>query len=110
LGLRRLHPRECAAIQTFPSAWTFAGNRSAQYRQIGNAVPPLLAYAIATCLKTHIEAAEQAKELRPRELVPLGDHLMSAIRYTINDERKNGHSRRAAPVKRRARISVAQES
>lgn len=109
LGLRRLHPRECAALQTFPSAWTFAGNRGAQYRQIGNAVPPKLAYAIATCLKAHVETAEEATELRLRSLVPLGDHLMSAIRYTINDERKNGHSRRAAPAKRRVRALVAQE-
>jgi len=109
LGLRRLHPRECAAIQTFPSTWAFAGNRTAQYRQIGNAVPPKLAYAIATALKAHVEATDHSGEQQMRSLVPLGDHLLSAIRYTINDERKNGHSRRAAPTKRRQRAAVGQE-
>ncbi|MEA2068302.1 MAG: DNA (cytosine-5-)-methyltransferase [Verrucomicrobiota bacterium] len=36
--------REYARIQTFPDDWEFAGPRSAQYKQIGNAVPVNLAY------------------------------------------------------------------
>lgn len=38
--------REYARIQTFPDDWQFAGSMSAQYKQIGNAVPVNLAYAI----------------------------------------------------------------
>lgn len=43
---RPLTIREYARIQTFPDDWEFVGNISAQYKQIGNAVPVNLAYAI----------------------------------------------------------------
>lgn len=39
--------RELASVQSFPVDYEFAGNNSSIYRQIGNAVPPLLAYAVA---------------------------------------------------------------
>jgi DNA (cytosine-5)-methyltransferase 1 len=45
--LRRLTVEEAAAIQTFPSHWRFIGRQSSRFRQIGNAVPPLLAQAVA---------------------------------------------------------------
>lgn len=43
---RPLTVREYARIQTFPDEWEFVGNISAQYKQIGNAVPVNLAYAL----------------------------------------------------------------
>jgi len=39
--------RELATIQSFPLDYTFSGRRSSIYRQIANAVPPLLAYNLA---------------------------------------------------------------
>lgn len=45
--LRRITVQEAAALQTFPQGWEFVGPRNAQYRQIGNAVPPNLAEAVA---------------------------------------------------------------
>ena len=47
---RRLSVRECARIQTFPDNWEFKGNMGEQYKQIGNAVPVNLAYAIGRAL------------------------------------------------------------
>lgn len=46
-GLRRMSGRELAAVQSFPLNYEFCGPLSSVYRQIGNAVPPLLAYAVA---------------------------------------------------------------
>lgn len=44
---RRLSYKECARLQTFPSNYYFSGTLDEKYRQIGNAVPPLLAKAVA---------------------------------------------------------------
>ena len=49
-GARRITIREAAALQTFDSDLGFAGSRSSQYRQIGNAVPPLLAKTVVESL------------------------------------------------------------
>lgn len=43
---RPLTVREYARIQTFPDDWNFSGNMSSKYKQIGNAVPVNLAYAM----------------------------------------------------------------
>lgn len=47
---RPLTVREYARIQTFPDDWEFAGRLSSKYRQIGNAVPVNLAYAVGRSL------------------------------------------------------------
>lgn len=48
LEARPFTVRENARCQTFPDDWIFCGNVSAQYKQVGNAVPVNLAYDIAT--------------------------------------------------------------
>ena len=51
---RTTSPRECARFQTFPDDFELCGTMSRQFTQVGNAVPPLLAYFAASYIKDYI--------------------------------------------------------
>ena len=61
-GRSPLHPfiprtmtvRECARIQTFPDSYRFTGPNARQFTQVGNAVPPILAYKLACAIQRSI--------------------------------------------------------
>lgn len=53
--LRRITVQEAAALQTFSPSWRFHGPQVAQFRQIGNAVPPRLATALALSVRASLE-------------------------------------------------------
>lgn len=47
--------RESARLQSFPDDFIFFGNKSQQYKQVGNAVPPILGQVVATKLKEYLK-------------------------------------------------------
>ena len=54
-----VHPalsvREAARLQTFPDSYVFKGTKDSQYQQVGNAVPPILANAIAKQIARYLD-------------------------------------------------------
>jgi DNA (cytosine-5)-methyltransferase 1 len=56
--MRRVTVEEAAALQTFPAGWEWKGQLGSQYRQVGNAVPPGLAYRVAQALSDALNAAQ----------------------------------------------------
>ncbi|MDD2692390.1 MAG: DNA cytosine methyltransferase [Simplicispira sp.] len=56
---RRLTVREGARLQSFPDWFEFQGKESSCYKQVGNAVPPLMAYEIAQSFRSYIDSTDR---------------------------------------------------
>lgn len=69
---RRFTPREAASIQSFPESFVFPVSETQAYRQIGNAIPPVLMWHVANALVRccSVEKPKEAKE-KKEELVNL---------------------------------------
>lgn len=67
---RRLTDREAARLQSFPDWFEFDGTETKRFNQIGNAVPPLLAYKIALQVRETYHAEQQPKEYILDRLIP----------------------------------------
>ena len=63
---RRISVKEAARLQSFPDWFEFCGTETNQYYQIGNAVPPMLAYHLANSIKISLNSTEiySQKELQ----------------------------------------------
>jgi DNA (cytosine-5)-methyltransferase 1 len=66
--LRRLTVEEAAVIQTFPIGMAWEGRLSQQFRQIGNAVPPTLAYHVALAIRAALEQDSASDAPAERQL------------------------------------------
>lgn len=64
---RTISVREAARLQSFPDGCIFEGAMNAAFRQVGNAVPPLLAFAIAVEIKRALRAMTESGALSYRE-------------------------------------------
>lgn len=65
---RTVSVREAARLQSFPDGFKFAGAMNAAFRQIGNAVPPLLGLAVAKVLKAQLAGTSREREAADRHV------------------------------------------
>ena len=73
---RTISVREAARLQSFPDGFAFRGSMNAGFRQIGNAVPPLLAYALARQIRRQL-GMRQRTDIRA-ELMAAGKRTATA--------------------------------
>ena len=59
---RAISVREAARLQTFPDSFVFCGSKDKQYQQVGNAVPTIMAKAIAKKLATQLKKSQSDSE------------------------------------------------
>jgi len=60
---RQLTVREAARLQSFPDWFEFAGSETSQFNQIGNAVPPLFAYAFAQSITSYLDKTDAEERI-----------------------------------------------
>lgn len=56
---RRFTPREVARIQSFPENFELVGSETAQYRALGNAIPPVMFWYVAKTVRENLECADR---------------------------------------------------
>ena len=89
--------REAARLQSFPDGFVFSGSMNSAFRQIGNAVPPLLARAIAFQLMEALQGKETAaacgrveREVTTRQGSGIGRRAVARVFKRLRQERSSG--------------------
>ena len=80
---RGLTAREAARLQSFPDGFVFQGNFDDMYRQIGEAVPPQLAAALAAHLLVELISAEPTKKQQEESPVAITEPVSSSYSSVI---------------------------
>ncbi len=91
----RLTVRMVARLQSFPDTWHFAGGKTAQYRQVGNAFPPNVAWAVAGSIRAAFMGSQgvagQSLFIPEERLLQSADRLFPAappVKTTYRRSRK----------------------
>lgn len=81
---RTLTVREAARLQTFPDRYRFAGAPSHAFKQIGNAVPPLLGYHVGSAIIAHLRnpQGEQLSTIEVAETLASWFRLRASLRLS----------------------------
>jgi DNA (cytosine-5)-methyltransferase 1 len=87
--LRRLTLLEVKRLQGFPDDWAFAGNKSAVFKQVGNAVPTVFGEALGRLLVDHLRSPGRA----PPRALPFPTSFEGYIAYTNRDHQRNASAR-----------------
>ena len=89
---RTISVREAARLQSFPDGFVFAGAMNQAFQQIGNAVPPLMAKAIAAEIVKTIRASASRHPMQPRQIaaaavveagLPIAAHSQPAMEKAV---------------------------
>lgn len=89
---RAISIREAARLQSFPDSFVFVGTKDSQYQQVGNAVPPLMAAAIAKKLAQLLDAGNIGDD---HQVETVHDGLVNNGEKIENDV-KNGSNEHSA--------------
>lgn len=101
LETRPLTVREYARVQTFPDYWLFAGTMGDKYKQIGNAVPVNLAWAVGRSL---IRLFNDIQMLEPAKT----DDCSEAVAQIVERFKENSIKRAAVDVKKKYDYGIKQ--
>ncbi len=85
---RRFTPREAARIQSFPDDFALHSSEAKSYKQIGNAVPPVMMWYVAQALEK--AASEEADLPKPRNAAASQRHIRQEYSYIMQPDAATG--------------------